>query len=50
VPASILGATWAFGRLWYALGYTSGAGPKGRTRCVALLTLNAEHTMLTMHI
>ncbi|KAL6863194.1 hypothetical protein ACO1O0_003438 [Amphichorda felina] len=28
--ASILGATWVVGRIIYALGYTSSAGPKGR--------------------
>ncbi|GKT66659.1 MAPEG family protein [Colletotrichum tofieldiae] len=32
VASAVLGAGWAFSRMIYAFGYTSGAGPKGRTR------------------
>jgi glutathione S-transferase len=47
VPASILGATWAFGRLWYALGYTSSAGPKGRARG-AVFSTTAQFALILM--
>jgi glutathione S-transferase len=30
VAAAALGASWIFGRVAYALGYTSSRGPKGR--------------------
>ncbi|KAI6783190.1 MAPEG family protein [Emericellopsis cladophorae] len=30
MASAVLGATWAFGRLAYVIGYTSSAGPKGR--------------------
>jgi len=30
MASAVLGATWVFGRLAYAIGYTSSAGPKGR--------------------
>lgn len=29
--AAVLGATWSVGRVIYLYGYTSGAGPQGRT-------------------
>ncbi|KAK1968264.1 MAPEG family protein [Colletotrichum eremochloae] len=32
VASAVLGAGWAISRIIYAFGYTSGAGPKGRTR------------------
>ncbi|KAL7943001.1 ER glutathione S transferase [Trichoderma barbatum] len=31
LAAAIMGATWSFGRAFYLYGYTSSAGPKGRT-------------------
>jgi hypothetical protein len=31
VAAAVLGATWSVGRTLYLYGYTSSAGPKGRT-------------------
>lgn len=31
VAAAVLGAGWMFGRVAYALGYTSSSGPKGRS-------------------
>ncbi|KAK1659261.1 MAPEG family protein [Colletotrichum godetiae] len=32
VASAVLGAGWTLSRILYAFGYTSGAGPKGRTR------------------
>ncbi|KAK1978122.1 MAPEG family protein [Colletotrichum cereale] len=55
IASAVLGAGWSVSRMIYAFGYTSGAGPKGRTGgsigsfiCDTLLKFTAVYTSISM--